>query len=161
MIGGRTTPAAGSATTAARTESGLTCLSPGSGRVSDERADTAAFDSVQGTRLWSSPHSGPVTGSADAAGVLVLGGPRSASGTDLRTGRTAWTRQSPHGAATVRGSAGKLVLLTAPTATGGITLQALTAGGGTPDGIRPSPDSPATRRSCSRTRPYWSDTEPH
>ncbi|MEV0533620.1 protein kinase [Kitasatospora sp. NPDC050463] len=110
----------------------LTCLPPGILTASDERVDTAAFDPAQGTRLWSGRHSGSTNGSADAAGVLVLGGPRGGSGTDLRTGRTAWTWQSAQGAATVRGSAGTLVLLTAPTATGGITLQALTAAGGTP-----------------------------
>lgn len=108
----------------------LTCVPPGTLTSPDDPFDTAAFDPAQGTRLWSGRHSGSVNGSADAAGVLVLGGPRGTSGTDLRTGRTAWTRQSPQGAATVRGSAGKLVLLTAPTAAGGITLQALTAGGG-------------------------------
>ncbi|MFF2147221.1 PQQ-binding-like beta-propeller repeat protein [Kitasatospora sp. NPDC058190] len=108
------------------------CLPPGAVTASEQQVNTAAFDSAQGTRLWSGPHSGSVTGSADAAGVLVLGGPRGASGTGLRTGRVAWTWQSPQGAATVRGSAGKLVLLTAPTAAGGITVQALTATGGAP-----------------------------
>ncbi|MCX4776628.1 PQQ-binding-like beta-propeller repeat protein [Streptomyces sp. NBC_01264] len=109
----------------------LTCIPPGTSVLPDNPVDTAAFDPARGTRLWSGRRSGPVAGSAEAAGVLVLGGPRGASGTDLRTGRTAWIRQSPPGGATVRGSAGKLVLLTAPTAAGGITLQALTAGGGT------------------------------
>ncbi|GGV38754.1 hypothetical protein GCM10010495_65120 [Kitasatospora herbaricolor] len=110
----------------------ITCLPYGTATAPDGRVDTAAFDPAEGTRLWSGPHSGSVTGIADAAGVLVLGGPRGASGTDLRTGRSVWTWQSSQGAATVRGSAGKQVLLTAPTAAGGTTLQALTAAGGTP-----------------------------
>ncbi|MFE4265336.1 PQQ-binding-like beta-propeller repeat protein [Streptomyces sp. NPDC056883] len=109
----------------------LTCIPNGSSTLPDEPFNTAAFDPARGTLLWSGRHRGPANGSADAAGVLVLGGPRGASGTDLRTGRTAWTRESPRGATTVRGSAGKLVLLTAPGAAGGITLQALTADGGT------------------------------
>jgi outer membrane protein assembly factor BamB len=109
----------------------LTCIPPGI-LTPDDPVNTAAFDSAQGTKLWSGQHSGSANGSADAAGVLVLGGPRGASGTDLRTGRTAWTWQSPQGAATIGGSAGKLVLVTALTAAGGITLQALTAIGGDP-----------------------------
>ncbi|MGW6917792.1 protein kinase domain-containing protein [Kitasatospora sp. NPDC054939] len=110
----------------------LTCIPPGTSESPDYPVNTAAFDPAQGTRLWSGRHSGTANGSADAAGVLVLGGPRGTSGTDLRTGRTTWTRQSRQGAATIRGSAGNLVLLTAPTAAGGITLQALAAAGGTP-----------------------------
>ncbi|MFJ5921574.1 PQQ-binding-like beta-propeller repeat protein [Kitasatospora sp. NPDC092948] len=105
----------------------LTCIPEAASTPPDEPINTAAFDPAQGTRLWSGGHRGPATGSADAEGVLALGGPQGTSGTDLRTGRTAWTWPSPHGAATVRGSAGKLVLLTAPTAAGGITLQALSA----------------------------------
>ncbi|MGW5399325.1 protein kinase domain-containing protein [Streptomyces sp. NPDC003952] len=108
----------------------LTCVPLGLLTPPDDPVGTAAFDPERGTPLWSGQHTGPVNGSAEAARVLVLGGPRGTTGTDLRTGRTAWTRQSPRGAATVRGSAGKLVLLTAPTATGGITLQALTAADG-------------------------------
>ncbi|MFI5764222.1 PQQ-binding-like beta-propeller repeat protein [Streptomyces sp. NPDC051563] len=108
----------------------LTCVPPAYMTPPDYPVATAAFDPAQGAPLWSGRHTGPVDGSADAAGVLVLGGPRGASGTDLRTGRTIWTRPSPQGAATVRGSSGKLVLLTAPTTAGGITLQALTAGDG-------------------------------
>ncbi|MEV7925441.1 PQQ-binding-like beta-propeller repeat protein [Kitasatospora sp. NPDC088779] len=110
----------------------VTCLPPGIVTALDERVNTAAFDSAQGTRLWGGQHSGSVIGSADAAGVLVLGGPQSVSGTELHTGRTAWTWQSPQGPATVRGATGKLVLLTTPAAAGGITLRALTATGGTP-----------------------------
>ncbi|WP_328335979.1 MULTISPECIES: protein kinase domain-containing protein [unclassified Streptomyces] len=110
----------------------VTCLPPGTGTALNGRVTMAGFDSAHGTRLWSGQHSGIVTGSADAAGILVLGGPKGASGTNLHTGRTAWTWQSLQGAATIRGSAGKLVLLTAPTAAGGIILQALTATGGTP-----------------------------
>ncbi|MFD8784788.1 PQQ-binding-like beta-propeller repeat protein [Kitasatospora sp. NPDC059599] len=110
----------------------LTCLPPGGVPTPDQQVNTAAFDSTQGARLWNGPRSGSVTGSADAAGVLVLGGPQGATGIGLRTGRTAWTWQSPQGAATVRGCAGELVLLTAPAAAGGITVQALTVTGGTP-----------------------------
>lgn len=110
----------------------LTCIPPGILTPPGERVSTAAFDPAQGTKLWSGQHSGSANGSAAAVGVLVLGGPRSASGTDLRTGRTAWTWQSPQGTTTVRGSTENLVLLTAPTAAGGITLQALTATSGTP-----------------------------
>ncbi|MGW3183764.1 protein kinase domain-containing protein [Kitasatospora sp. NPDC001119] len=110
----------------------VTCLPRIGLTDSDEQVNTAAFDSAQGTRLWSGQHSGSINGSADAAGVLVLGGPRGASGTDLRTGHTAWTWQSPRGAATVHGAAGKLIVLTTPTTAGGITLQTLTATDGTP-----------------------------
>ncbi|MFD5148581.1 PQQ-binding-like beta-propeller repeat protein [Streptomyces sp. NPDC058401] len=108
----------------------LTCVPLGLLTPPDDPVGTAAFDPAQGAPLWSGRHTGPVNGSADAAGMLVLGGPRGTTGTDLRTGRTVWTRQSPQGATTVREAAGKLVLLTAPTAAGGITLQAVTAGDG-------------------------------
>ncbi|WP_267818645.1 hypothetical protein [Streptomyces sp. H27-H1] len=138
----------------------LTCIPPGIPTPPDERVSTAAFDPALGTKLSSGQHSGSANGSADAVGVLVLGGPRSASGTDLRTGRTAWTWQSPQGTTTVRGSTEKLVLLTAPTAAGGITLQALTATGGAPQWHQNFARQPGDPQICSRTRPCWSPTRP-
>ncbi|WP_441247766.1 protein kinase domain-containing protein [Kitasatospora sp. McL0602] len=110
----------------------VTCLPVVSTTATDGRVATAAFDTVQGTRLWSGSHTGSITGCTDAGGVVVTGGPQGASGVNLRTGRTAWTWRPAQGTATVRGAAGKLVLATVPTATGGITLQALTAAAGTP-----------------------------
>ncbi|AUG75325.1 serine/threonine protein kinase [Kitasatospora sp. MMS16-BH015] len=110
----------------------VTCLPPVMAATASTRIFTAAFDSAQGTRLWSGSRSDPITGSADAAGVLVTGEPQGASGADLRTGRTAWTWPSAQGPVTVRAAAGKLILATTPTDTGGIALQALTATGGTP-----------------------------
>ncbi|MGW4809420.1 protein kinase domain-containing protein [Kitasatospora sp. NPDC004272] len=109
----------------------VTCLPPGSAAVPDGQVATAALDAAGGTRLWGGPRPGYLSGSAAAAGTLVLGGPQGASGTELRTGRTTWTRRSP-GGATVRGAAGGLVLLTAPAADGGTTLQALGAADGAP-----------------------------
>ncbi|MFD8084506.1 protein kinase [Kitasatospora sp. NPDC059722] len=92
---------------------------------------TAAFDTA-GARLWTGSRIGAITGCADAGTVVVTGGPQDASALDLRTGRTAWTWPSPHGAATVWGAVGGSFLVTAPTAAGGITVQSLTSAAGTP-----------------------------
>ncbi|MEU9043043.1 MULTISPECIES: serine/threonine-protein kinase [unclassified Kitasatospora] len=109
----------------------LTCLPALAVASAEQKIATAAFDAAQGTPLWNGSHPGTITGYADAAGVVALGGPQGASGIALRTGHTAWTWRSAQGTATVRAATGKLVLATAPTATGGVALQALAAADGT------------------------------
>ncbi|MFI8457010.1 PQQ-binding-like beta-propeller repeat protein [Kitasatospora sp. NPDC085464] len=109
----------------------VTCLPVAATTATDGRTVTAAFDTA-GARLWIGSHTGAVTGCADDGAVVVTGGPQGASGVDLHTGNTTWTWPSAQGAATVRGATGGSVLVTAPTAAGGITLQSLTSAAGTP-----------------------------
>ncbi|MFB7911880.1 protein kinase [Kitasatospora sp. NPDC056076] len=109
----------------------LTCLPVSGTTATDGQIPTAAFDTT-GARLWSGTHTGAITGCADVAALVATGGPHGASGTDPRTGATAWTWPSAQGAATVRGSWGNSVLVTAPTDTGGIALQSLAGADGSP-----------------------------
>ncbi|MFF2432193.1 protein kinase domain-containing protein [Streptomyces mirabilis] len=109
----------------------LACLPADGGANAKEKVPVAAFGAAQGTQLWSGSHTGTITGYATAKKMLALGGPTGVAGTALRTGRTAWTWHSAHGAATVQAATGKLFLVTAPTAAGGFTLQALAAADGT------------------------------
>ncbi|MGA5821474.1 protein kinase domain-containing protein [Kitasatospora sp. NPDC094028] len=109
----------------------LTCLPLVGTTATDWQCPTAAFDTA-GARLWTGTHTGIVTGCADTAALVVTGGPRGVSGTDLRTGATVWTWPSAPGAATVQGTAGGSVLITTPTDADGIALQALAEADGEP-----------------------------
>ncbi|MGW2254733.1 protein kinase domain-containing protein [Kitasatospora sp. NPDC001660] len=109
----------------------VTCLPLTATTATDGKVVTAAFD-TEGARLWTGSRTGVITGCADAGTVVVTGGPQDASALDLRTGHTAWTWPSPHGAATVWGAVGGSFLITAPTAADGITVQSLTSAAGKP-----------------------------
>ncbi|MFB7668067.1 PQQ-binding-like beta-propeller repeat protein [Kitasatospora sp. NPDC056138] len=108
----------------------LACLPPVSSSGSVGRIALAGFAPADGTRLWNGTRSDTITGQASAAGVLALGGVNEVTGLALRAGRTVWTWRSAHGTATVQSATANLFLVTAPTATGGITLLALDAGSG-------------------------------